>query len=139
LGSEIIQFKTATLIEPGKYAISGLLRGRLGTEWSIASHSTGERFVLLDGRLNRQTMANNMLGLSRKYKAVTFGDTIVSTPEQSFTYTGVALKPYSPVHAQGSRDGSGNLTINWIRRTRLGGNWQDAIDVPLNEPQKCMM
>lgn len=33
----------------------------------------------------------------------------------------------------GTRDGSYNLTINWIRRTRLGGDWQDGADVPLNE------
>lgn len=133
IGNEIIQFRTATLIEPGKYILSGLLRGRLGTEWAMNTHIAAERFILLDGRVNSKPMANNMLGLSRKYKAVTFGGTIASAIDQDFTYSGVALKPFSPVSISGERDISGNLTINWIRRTRLGGNWQDNIDVPLNE------
>lgn len=133
LGNEIIQFKTATLMEPGKYTLSGLLRGRLGTEWAIGTHVAGERFVLLDGRVSSKAMANNIIGLSRKYKAVTFGGTITSAAPQDFTYSGVALRPYSPVNITGTRDGSGNITIGWIRRTRLGGNWQDNIDVPLNE------
>ena len=33
----------------------------------------------------------------------------------------------------GTRDGSGNLTINWLRRTRIGGDWRDGVDVPLSE------
>jgi hypothetical protein len=52
---------------------------------------------------------------------------------EDFSYAGVALKPYAPVHVAGSRDGSGNLSIRWVRRTRLGGHWQDSVDVPLSE------
>lgn len=137
LGNEIIQFKTATLVEPGQYALSGLLRGRLGTEWAVGSHTAGERFILLDGRLGRQIMANNILGLVRQYKPVTFGSTLTNSAEEDFTYSGVALKPYSPVQISGTRDGSDNLTIDWVRRTRLGGNWQDSIDVPLNETSEA--
>jgi hypothetical protein len=33
----------------------------------------------------------------------------------------------------GVRDGSGNVTITWIRRTRLGGAWRDFVDVSLGE------
>ena len=133
LGDEIIQFKNATLLAPGKYRLSGLLRGRLGTEWAIAAHTIGERFVLLDGTLEKQALDGSVIGLSRKYKPVTFGSSICSAAAQDFTYTARALKPYSPVHISGVRDGSGNLSISWIRRTRRGGNWQDLSDVPLGE------
>lgn len=133
LGDEIIQFKTATLTAPGKYTLSGLLRGRLGTEWAISTHAAGERFVLLDGRLFKQSMGNNLIGLLRQYKAVSFGSSLADTSAQSMTYNAVSLKPYAPVHITGTRDGSGNLTLNWIRRSRLGGQWQDNVDVPLNE------
>jgi hypothetical protein len=133
IGSEIIQFRNASLIEPGKYELSGFLRGRLGTEWAVNTHMAGERFILLDGRISRQIMAANIIGLSRQYKAVSYGDSIVSAEVNNFVYTGVALKPYSPAHVSGSRDSGGNLTISWVRRARLGGNWQDNIDVPLNE------
>ena len=133
LGDEIIQFKNATLVEPGKYTLSGLLRGRLGTEWAISGHAAGERFIMIDSNVVRQALPNNMIGLPRPYKGVSFGSGLSSVSEQNFTYSGIALKPYSPVHITGARDGGNNLTINWVRRTRLGGNWQDNIDVPLNE------
>ncbi len=133
LGNEIIQFKTATLIEPFRYTLSGLLRGRMGTEWAIGAHAAGERFILLDGRIGRQVIGNGLTGLLRNYKAVTFGSSLSLATAQDFTYGGTALRPYSPVHIEGTRDGGGDLTVNWVRRTRLGGNWQDGIDVPLNE------
>ncbi len=133
LGDEIIQFKTATLVSEGKYVLSGLLRGRLGTEWAISGHSAGERFILLDGALDKQIMASNVIGLTRQYKAVTIGSSIASANSQNFFYSGVALKPYSPVHITGTRDGGGNLTINWVRRTRIGGDFRDYVDIPLNE------
>jgi hypothetical protein len=132
-GNEMIQFTHATLLEPGKYILSGLLRGRLGTEWAIDTHEAGERFMVLDGSLQRQTIGSNLFGMSRSYKAVTFGLALTETEVQHFAYQAIALKPYSSVHITGTRDESDNLTIRWIRRTRLGGNWMDHVDVPLNE------
>ena len=41
------------------------------------------------------------------------------------------------MHIQGSRNGSGDLTINWVRRTRYGGAWRDSVDVPLNETSEA--
>jgi hypothetical protein len=55
------------------------------------------------------------------------------TIAQNFTYSAVALKPYSPAQIAGTRDGSGNLTLNWVRRTRIGGDWSSGVDVPLSE------
>jgi len=133
LGDEIIQFKTAALISDGQYVLSGLLRGRLGTEWAIDNHIAGERFVLLDGALDKQALANNVIGLVRQYKPVTIGNSLSTVSPQDFTYNGIALKPYSPVHISGIRGGSGNVDISWVRRTRSGGDWRDFVDVPLNE------
>ncbi len=133
VGNEIIQFKSATLLGAGEYRLSGLLRGRLGTEWAIAGHVAGERFILLDGAVDKQVVSNNMIGLSRPYKPVTIGSSLSSAIAQSLIYTGIGLKPYSPVHVSGTRDGSSNLTINWVRRTRIAGDWRDSVDVPLNE------
>jgi len=44
LGNEILQFQSATLISEGKYLLSGLLRGRLGTEAAVSAHVAGEDF-----------------------------------------------------------------------------------------------
>ena len=126
IGSEIIQFKTAILLAPAQYQLSGLLRGRLGTEWAIGGHAAGERFILLDGRVGKQALSANAIGLSGKYKAVSFGNSLSMATEQDFTYAGIALMPYSPVLIQGQRDGSGNLTVTWMRRTRIGGGCKMA-------------
>lgn len=36
-------------------------------------------------------------------------------------------------HVTSSRDIIGNLTISWIRRTRINGDWKPYTDVPLGE------
>jgi hypothetical protein len=71
------------------------------------------------------------LGVSRTYKTVStgLGDGTVQTLVSQLR----TLRPYAPVHIAGARDGSNNLTLTWTRRTRLGGHWQDLIDVPLGE------
>ncbi|MBV8938337.1 MAG: glycoside hydrolase TIM-barrel-like domain-containing protein [Alphaproteobacteria bacterium] len=133
LGNELLQFTTATLLSAGQYRLSGLLRGRQGTEWAIGTHAAGERFVLLDGSLAQQAVPPHLLNLPRFYKPVTFGGTLDGTQALGNTYTGICAKPYAPSQVQGARDGSGNLTISWVRRTRVSGEWQDYVDVPLNE------
>ncbi len=137
LGDEIIQFTTATLTAPGTYVLSNLLRARLGTEAAASTHVANERFVLLSGGLGRVNMPIGLFNAPRLYKAVTVGSTLAATPSQTFTYVANALKPYAPVHVAGVRDGSGNLTITWIRRTRAGGDWQDNVDAPLNETSEA--
>ena len=132
IGDEIIQFQYATLTGNNRYTLSKLLRGRLGTDHAMA-HTAGEEFVLLNSALLEKQIAVNNFGLLKYYKAVTSGQLLANADEESFTYTGKMLKPFSPVHITGSRDGSSNLTIDWIRRTRIGGEWRDNVDVPLSE------
>ncbi len=137
IGEEILQFTSATLVEPYKYVLSGLLRGRLGTEDAVSGHVAGERFVLLDNRLAKIPIPTGMIGLARQYKPVSFGRTLGQTDVENFTYYGVMLKPYAPVHISGVRDMDGNLAVSWIRRTRINGEWQDNTDVPLAEESEC--
>lgn len=132
IGDEVIQFQTATLLDTNKYRLSGLLRGRLGTEWAAGSHVAGERFVMLTNALARELMASSGWGISKKFKPVTIGSTLGATDPQDFAYTARALKPYSPVHILGARS-AGDLAIDWKRRTRIGGDWRDAVDIPLSE------
>ena len=133
LGHEIIQFKNAALVSENVYELSGLLRGRLGTEHFVGSHAAGERFVLLDARPLKENYSTALIGLARDFKPASVGKTLADTASVSFTFAANGLKPYSPVHIAGSRDGSGNLSINWVRRTRLGGDLRDGADVPLSE------
>lgn len=134
IGNEIIQFKNATLTAANTYTLSGLLRGRFGTEHHQSVHAIGDRFVLLDtATVQRQSAAINEIGLSRTYKAATLYQLLSDCIPVTFTDNGAGLKPLSPVKIGGGRDASGNLTINWIRRSRVGGGWNNFSDVPLGE------
>jgi len=136
VNGEIIQFANAVLIGAGRYRLSRLLRGRLGTEHRIMAHATGSRFVLLDpGRQERPTFSASSIGLAVAWRFAPLpeGPTGAQSGVVTFTNTGEGLKPWSPVHARGTRDGAANLAITWVRRTRYGGWWRDLTDVPLNE------
>ena len=48
------------------------------------------------------------------------------------------MRPYSPVHVRGRRDvATGDLTITWVRRARIGGDSWDGIDAPLGEENEA--
>jgi hypothetical protein len=134
VGNEIIQYKNATLVAAGRYVLSGLLRGRRGTEWAMSTHVAGDRFVALSSAtvaLEAATSAE--WNLARLYRAVTFGALLTDAANIPFTDTAVAQKCYAPVQLGGGRDAAGNLTLKWTRRTRTGGAWNDSSDVPLGE------
>lgn len=131
---EILQYKVATLIGPGTYRLSGLLRGRRGTEWAMGRHAPGDRFTVADpSAWRRPNPGNSEIGLSRLYKGVTAQASLTSATGQAFTNTAAGLKPYPVVLIGGGRDADNNLTINWTRRTRLDGEWRSSVDVPLGE------
>lgn len=133
LGDEIIQFASAVLIAPNTYRLSRLLRGRRGTEWAMASHLMGERFVLLGAEIVRQPLPLSARGQARMLKAVSNGGVLADAAPVAFTPAGACLKPLSPAWIKANRASGGDLTISWIRRTRIGGGWQDGGDVPLGE------
>ena len=135
LGNEIIQYTTATLTAPRTYRLTGLLRGRRGTESAMSTHAIGERFVLLAGPAGFARIPGAVadIGLARKYKAVSAGSSLDVTSSVDFTPAGQGLKPLAPVHINAGRDAAGNITITWARCTRIAGEWRDGSDVPLGE------
>ncbi len=133
LGDEVIQFRTVQALGNGVYRLSGLLRGRLGTEWAMPLHTIGERFVLLDGNLRSVMMAGDAIGLERLYRPVSVGRSLSDVSSISYTYSARSIRPYAPVHLRAERDSSGNAVVTWVRRSRGGGAWRDYVDVPLNE------
>jgi hypothetical protein len=139
IGNEIISFVNCTSAMAGSppaltYTISRLIRGRRNTDVFAVYHTTNENAISLDVGVNHTAFPVSFIGDVDTYKGVTTGaDASIVTP-QSLTSQGNDLKPASPVHLTGVRDGSDNLTVGWIRRTRYGGDWLNGTDfVPLNE------
>lgn len=134
LGNEIIQFRNATLVSAGTYTLTGLLRGRRGTEWARASHAIGDRFVLLNESTTYLfTGSSGEYDAARKYRGVSFGGFLDDATDIDFTNTAVAQECYAPVHLGGGRNAALDVILNWVRRTRLSGGWNDYSDVPLGE------
>jgi hypothetical protein len=132
---EVLQYLSATLVGEATYELSGLLRGQAGTEGARrAPLAAGARFVLLDAALTRVDMTPDEVGLAYTWKcgpaSRDLGD--ASYVEVAHAFRGLGLLPLSPCHARGARDG-GDLAITWVRRTRIGGDSWDAVEVPLGE------
>lgn len=135
---EVLQYKVATLISPKTYRLTGLLRGRRGTEWAMGLHASGDAFVLADpAAWRRPNPGTSDIGLSRLYKPVTARASAASVTAQPFTNSAAGLRPYSVVYIGGGRSGSGDLLINWIRRGRLSGEWRNLVEVPLSEQNEA--
>ncbi len=134
VGNELIQFKNAVQIQSNIWKLSGLIRGKQGTDWAMSSHTINERFILLNtSSINILQSPSSEYDLLRYYKAPSKNESLTDAEAISFTNTDIAQECLSPVQIGGGRDSSGNITINWIRRGRINNSWQNYIDIPLGE------
>jgi hypothetical protein len=134
---ELIQFQTATLVAPATYDLSVLLRGQGGTEGAMRNPvAGGARFILLNSAVTPVNLRPDEIGLALNYK---YGPASESLDEPSYgaeahAFEGLGLRPLAPVHLQGKRDpGTGDWTFVWVRRTRIGGDSWQGVEVPLGE------
>jgi hypothetical protein len=139
VGDEVIQFKNAVLGgSVGEYTLTGLLRGRAGSEWAMATHDAGERFLLLTpGSISLLPAPTAEYGLARQYRGVSYGRFLDEAATVDFTHNAISKHPLSPVLVGGGRDAAGNITINWTRRSRIDSSWRNNVDVPLGEASEA--
>ena len=137
---EIIQFRDIVFNPDGSYTLSGLLRGRRGTDAFVAGHAAGELFLLLDpDDVEALTLDADEIGVSRAWRAAGFGTLFEDAPVVTAIHTGRDLKPYAPWDVRAARAGSpADITLSWVRRTRLAGHLRDgAGEVPLGEASEA--
>jgi hypothetical protein len=134
---ELLQFQTATLVSPGTYDLSVLLRGQFGSEAAMRNPvAAGAPFILLDEAVTAVDMTGDDIGLLLNWRYGPAGEPIddIAFVTQANAFSGFGLRPYRPVHVQGKRDpGSGDWTFIWVRRTRIGGDSWEVDEVPLSE------
>ena len=57
---------------------------------------------------------------------------------ETFAFTGRGRRPYAPAQLRGRRDhATGDWTLTWARRTRVGGDTWDVAEVPLGEASEA--
>lgn len=136
---EILQFANAELVGENTYLLSRLLRGQQGSEWAMAPLlEAGARFVLLDDALIATASGVDLLGRRFIYRAGASTHDVGSLlmTEIESTVSATALKPRSPAHLSARRT-EGGIAISWIRRTRMGGDSWDTLEVPLGEEREA--
>ncbi|RYY32529.1 MAG: hypothetical protein EOP59_19010 [Sphingomonadales bacterium] len=130
VGEELVQFAHAEPLGAGRWRLSGLWRGRRGTEDAIGAMGVGDRFVLIE----RETLAvqdgRGAVGARLKLMATGVGD--AEPVEVGVTVTGRSATPPAPVALHVVPDAGGRM-LRWTRRSRAGWRWSDGTDAPLGE------
>ncbi|ANU06604.1 phage tail protein [Paraurantiacibacter namhicola] len=136
IGGEAIQFSGAQRIEGSRWRLTGLLRGRGGTEIAaFTGHSPGTPFVLLDAAPSRLDAASLGTQDERQIAAEGIGDFApVVVPLRN---EGLSLRPLHPVHPRKATSSDGGMLLGWTRRTRGSFEWRDHVDVPLVEEREA--
>jgi hypothetical protein len=136
---EVIQFASASETNPGSWRLAGLLRGQLGTgDASLSGATAGSDFVLLDNAILSAGLTEEESGLTLNWKIGPQGkdftdryfDGVTAGPAKRYA------KSYAPAHLQSRKLANGDLSISWVRRSRLDGDSWDAAEIPLPEGQE---
>jgi hypothetical protein len=136
IGSELIQFGRAEQIGERRYRLSRLLRGRRGTEWAAGQHAAGDAFSLItSGGVMTVAVPPGGVGAEARLVAVGVGDSLEGVTA-TCQISGETVRPPAPVHLEAERESNGDLTIRWIRRSRLGWTWLSGSDTPLGEERE---
>ena len=139
---ELFQFTDAVLVGPDTWEISGRLRGQAGsdalpsTDWPA-----GSIFVLLDGAVEQVALDEAARGLARHWR---IGPAGRPPDDPSYlhlvaAFDGIGLRPLAPVHLRARREGTGDLAVSWIRRTRIDGDSWQSVEVPLGEESESYL
>ena len=81
IGSEIIQFANAEILERNKYKLSGLKRNMFGT-----SRDASQRFIALDNNIQKFPLNNDQLGKSQEFIATSIGHDIDKSKKFNFVF-----------------------------------------------------
>ncbi|TNB47019.1 hypothetical protein FF124_15850 [Martelella lutilitoris] len=131
---EIIGFLQATEISSGRFRLEGLLRGLHGTEDAmLAGADTGNDAVVLNASVVPVGLDSRHFGLMRNYVVETAHGQ--ADPRGPYPFAGGirAETPFSPVHLTVRRLVSGDLSFNWVRRSRLDADDWAAAEIPHDE------
>lgn len=133
-GWEVLGFRQAELIAASTWRLTGLVRGRLGTEAAAqAGAATGAKVAVLDVALGQPLMTPADINRPRWWRHGPTGRDIAGPlyATAPHTFGGRGLVPRAPAWLRGSANGLGGVALAWQRRSRVPGPlWADP---PLGE------
>lgn len=117
---EIIAAQSIVEQSDGSFTLSGMMRGRFGTEWAMTTHQAGDAIVHLDPTLIEFVgLPISALNIQKSYRAVSDGMLVSSATAVAFSWDGANIKPLPSCYLKGSRSLTTNdWDISWTPRTR---------------------
>jgi hypothetical protein len=136
---EVMQFSEAELVAPLTYDLSRRLRGQAGSDAFMPDFwPVGSIVVLLNTALRQIDLPLSARGLARNYRigSASRGTDDPAVVHRVEAFSGIGLRPLSPVHLRTTPQPNGDILINWTRRTRIDGDSWQSTEVPLGEDQE---
>jgi hypothetical protein len=128
---EIVGFAGAELTAPATYRLTRLLRGQGGSDAAIGPCAAGNRVLVLDNRTTSLPVPGAWLGTTAELRSFAGSADADGTLEEVGIGLGPIL-PLAPVHLSAVRDGSGDIALGWVRRSRADTDSWAGDDAPLD-------
>lgn len=123
-GGELIQFRDAAPVGPGRFRLEGLLRGRMGTARAAEHHPPGTDVWFLEaGAMQTFAMGVDMAGRNVRVAALDQANGL----EADHEFAGLGFAPMSPVHVRAFRLEDDGIVVRWVGRERRFLDWH-AVD-----------
>jgi hypothetical protein len=128
-GWEVVGFAGAELVAAGTYRLTRLLRGQGGT--LVGTAAADARIVVLDEAVAVLAAEPGWLGDTLALRAFAGRRDAEGTAFEGEMGLG-PLTPLAPGHLRAVRDGSGDVTLSWVRRSRADAGGWAALEVGLD-------
>ncbi|MBB4065718.1 baseplate multidomain protein megatron [Gellertiella hungarica] len=132
--AEIVGFRNAEEIAPGRFRLSGLLNGLDGTdEAGRRGAAAGAVAVLIGPAVKSLPLGEAERGRMLAYRVT--GTGALGGTAGPFAFAGGlgAERPLAPAHFRAERTPSGDLLFRWVRRGRIDADDWEASDIPLDQ------
>lgn len=136
-GAEVIGFANAEHQGDNVYYLSRLLRGRNYTEVYATTepHARETPVVMVNGGgIAWRALNHAAIGQTRYVKVVPSGGLPDDYDSVIMAADGITARPPTVTAVEATRDGSNNLTLTWVRRTRAVSRVLSPAGAPMLEP-----
>lgn len=150
IGNLLVSFVTATPLGGFLYELSGLLPGRYGTDWIVASGVAAATAVLkitdengiFDPSIVSIPFTSKWFEKTVDYEVFASDDDTVTTGPLTFTIKGRSVKPARPLLVKAD-DGAGGYNVTAYLSTRdiegMIGYWDSGIDPIETDPRHIVI
>lgn len=138
IGGEVLQFLNAEPLSATLWKLTGLLRGRAGTEdAAMLGHQAGATAVLLNDNLT--ALDPTLVPSEPGVRIAALGQSDAEPVFAELRNAGLSRRPLVPVAARVSERMDGSWELCWTRRARGQWRWPTSSDVPLVEESQSYL